>query len=400
MRRGTIYRRCAKCGRKVPKKTCSGCGYERFSWAYVVDTGHAGGKRRQQSKSGFATKAEANAALANVQVDLSKGMYVEASRVTLEEFLNDEWLPAIEGTLRPTTFDSYRELIRNHIVPALGSARLQTLTPSHLNGFYSTLGKTGRRDGTGGLSPRTVRYIHTILHRALKDAVRWNRLIRNVAELADPPKASAHRDHEYTTWAPEELRNFLSSIADHRLDAAFVVLAMTGLRRGELLGLQWDDVDLKNRSITIRRARVAVRYDWKISEPKTRSGRRLIALDKITSNALRTHRKRQLEERMQWGPGWHDNGFVFTAEDGSLFHPDHLTKLFDRLVKRAGIPRIRLHDLRHTHATLALQRGIHPKVISERLGHASIGITLDTYSHAFPALQEDAAEQIAAMVFD
>ncbi len=400
-RRGTIYRRCIKCGRKVvPKKTCESCGTDTFTWAYTVDVGDVGGKHKQKSKSGFKTKDEAVDRLAEVQTSVAKRTYVESSRQTVAGFLNDEWLPAIEGTVRSTTFDSYREAVRNYLVPTIGGERLQNLTASRLNALYSSLLKEGRMDGKGGLSPRTVRYVHTILHRALKDGVRWNRLTRNVAEFADPPRSSAHRDHEYTTWTPEELRKFFSFVSDDRLRAAFHILAMTGIRRGELLGLRWEDVDLGRKSLSIRRARVGVRTKWEISEPKTRSGRRLIALDTTTTAALRDHRKRQLEERMQWGAAWHDTGFVITAEDGSLFHPDRLTKLFDRLVQRTDVPRIRLHDLRHTHATLALQRGIHPKVISERLGHASIGITLDTYSHAIPALQEEAAEQIAAMVFD
>ena len=399
MRRGTIYRRCTKCGRKVPRKTCPGCGYDRFSWAYVVDTGHVGAKRRQQAKSGFATKAEANAALTDVQAAVARGIHVEPSKLTVADFLTNEWLPAIDATIRPTTFRSYQLHVDLHINPRLGTHRLQQLTGASLNAFYSTLLTEGRLIGPGGLAPATVRRIHATAHRAFRDAVRWGRLTRNPADQADPPKTTATGAMEMKTWSASELRSFLDAIRDHRLYPAFVVAASTGVRRGELLGLQWDDVDLGAATLSIRRALVAVGYQAQLGEPKTRRARRQLALDAHTIAVLRQHRVNQAQERLAWGPAWTNNGHVFTREDGSLIHPDGFTKLFGRLVRGSGMPRIRLHDLRHGHATLALEAGVHPKVVSERLGHASIGITLDTYSHAIPAMQEEAAERIAALIF-
>ncbi len=400
MRRGTIYRRCTKCGRKVPKKTCPGCGYDRSSWAYVVDTGHVGGKRRQQSKSGFATKAEASTALANVQVSVSQGTHVEPARVTVGQFLLERWLPAAGATVRPTTLLNYEVHVRRHVIPHIGEVRLQLLTGADLNRLYAGLTESGRVDGRGGLAATTVHHVHATIHRALRDAVRWGLLVRNPADAADPPRRSTSDVSELRTWTAKELSSFLSLTEGDRLHTAWVVLGTTGLRRGELLGLKWTDIDLDGGQLSVRRALVAVGYETRISEPKTRRGRRVVSLDQVTVSALRNHRKQQLEERMAWGPAWHDTEFVFTREDGTLNHPSRLSKQFEKLVDQSGLPRIRLHDLRHTHATLALMAGIHPKVVSERLGHANVSITLDTYSHAIPAMQADAAERIAALVFD
>jgi integrase len=201
------------------------------------------------------------------------------------------------------------------------------------------------------------------------------------------------------TWSADDLRDFLDGLHGDRLYAAWHVAASTGLRRGELLALRWDDIDLEGARLSVRRSFVSVGYEVRLSEPKTKRSRRQLALDRATVGALRDHRRRQLEERISWGPAWQDTGLVFTREDGTLIHPDRLTKSFNRHVNGSGLPRIRLHDLRHTHATLALQAGIHPKVVSERLGHATVSITLDTYSHAIPAMQQDAAERVAELVF-
>lgn len=171
------------------------------------------------------------------------------------------------------------------------------------------------------------------------------------------------------------------------------------MRRGEVLGLRWSDVDLNAARLSVQQTPVSVAYKLEFSTPKTARGRRSLALDATTVEALRTHRKRQLEERMAWGPAYEESGLVFTTENGAPIHPDRFTQMFDKHAKHAGLPRIRLHDLRHSHATLALAAGVHPKVVSERLGHATVAFTLDVYSHAVPALQEDAAERVASLIF-
>jgi integrase len=202
------------------------------------------------------------------------------------------------------------------------------------------------------------------------------------------------------TWTAEQVRQFLSRVADSPYRVAWIVLLATGIRRGELLGLRWSDLDLDAGRLQVRRSLVSVGYELHVSEPKTDRGRRSIALDASSVAALRQHRKRQLEQRVALGlgrPG--PESLVIARPDGSPVHPDRLTKLFEAATKAAGLPRIRLHDLRHTHASLALAGGVHPKVVSERLGHASIAITLDTYSHAIPQLDQAAAETVGALIF-
>jgi len=358
------------------------------TWAVVVDVGRdASGKRQQKWHSGFRTKREASEALTEILGQLARGQYVAPSKLTVGDFLEDEWLPAIRAGVRPLTFESYAGNVRNHIVSHVGEVPLQQLTPPMLNSMYAELGKT--------LSPRTVRYIHAILRRAFADAVKWNRLARNPLDSADPPSCRAGGGRTMRTWSSPELARFLDCVRDDRLFACWRFLAMTGCRRGEALGLRWRDLDLDNGRATIVQTIVGKRA---VSEAKTDRGRRMIALDRATVAALRQHREAQNEERLILGASYEDNDLVFSREDGSPIWPRSLTRSFARLVEAAGLPRIRLHDLRHTHATLALQAGIHPKVVQERLGHATISITLDVYSHAIPAMQEAAAARVAELV--
>jgi integrase len=199
-------------------------------------------------------------------------------------------------------------------------------------------------------------------------------------------------------WSARQLDDFLAHVRDDRLYAAWRGAAMTGLRRGELLGLDWDAVDLDAGRLAITRTLIEGKGAPRFSEPKTKRGRRSVALDAGTVEALREHRERQLDERLAWGAAYRDHGLVFCREDGTPIWPRTFSRFFDHHVRDAGLPKIRLHDLRHTHATLALEAGVHPKVVQERLGHATIAITLDTYSHAIPAMQEDAAAKIAALL--
>lgn len=370
------------------------------SYSVVLDIGRdmETGRRRRRWHSGFRTRREAERALTELLGRLDKGTYVEPSRQTLAEFVED-WLPAIRGTIRTSTWESYAANLRAHVLPVLGSVQLQALGPAQLNRLYADLRESGRRDGRGGLSPKTVRYCHTIVRRLLRDAVKWGKLTRNVADSADPPKQTARR-REMKTWRADELRSFLESARDNRLYPAWLVLSTTGMRRGELLGLRWQDVELEAGRLSIRQSLVASgKYEPRFEEPKTDRGRRSIPLPPEATATLRSWRAQQAQERLQWGPAWTDSGLLFTREDGTPLHPDRFSKLFGRHVRAVGLPRIRLHDLRHTFATLALCAGVPAKVVSEILGHASIAITLDVYSHAVPALQEDATARVAGLVF-
>ena len=315
--------------------------------------------------------------------------------IGLGRFLTDEWLPSVRTTIRPATYQSYEQIVRTHAIPRIGEAKLKTITPVMLNKMYGELLDRGRLDGRGGLSPKSVRNIHVVLHKALGDAVRWDKLARNPADLADPPKATRR---EIKVWAPDQLAAFLDHVREHRLYAAFRLMAMTGMRRGELLGLRWSDVDLAADRLSIQQTRLSVDYQQVISEPKTAKGRRSVALDRETASALKRHRKWQLEERMAAGDLWEETEPVFTDELGHPIHPDRFTKLFVALVEATGIERLTPHGLRHTYATLALQAKANPKVVSDRLGHADVSTTLQIYSHVTPALEQDLADIVARLV--
>jgi integrase len=386
----TLAQRCQACGKRFrverrPQEACPRCGGELL----LAD------ERRRETKGGFATRREAQAAMSKVAVSVEERTHVVSSRLTLHEYLIKEWLPAIEHTIRPTTYRSYVAHVECHILPSLGSAHLQKLSGAQINTLYAKLGRSGKRNGKP-LTAISIRHVHAVLHRSLKDAVRWNRLARNPAEAADPPKAG-RSSHELRTWSAEQLAAFLESAREDRLHPLWHTLAMTGMRRGEALGLRWEDVDLEVGRLCVRRALVPCGREVLVSEPKTARGRRVVALDAETVAVLKGQAARQLKE--QQDAEWTETNLVFTKHDGQALHPWLVSRCFRVAVKEALLPDIRLHDLRHTHATLALQAGIHPKVVSERLGHATVSITLDTYSHAIPAMQEEAAALIAGLVF-
>lgn len=250
------------------------------SWAVVVDVGRDPftGRRIRRWHSGYATKRDAERARTEVLSRLDHGTYVEPDRRALGPYLEVDWLPAMRARVRASTWDSYARNIRLHIVPALGGVALQALTPARLNEFYAALLEEGRKDGRGGLAPKTVRYLHGILRKALADAVRWNLLQRNVADQADAPSPRSGAA-EMMTWGAEELGHFLDFVGDDRLYGAWVLAATTGLRRGEVLGLRWSDVDLDSGRLAVRQTLVSVAYETKFSTPKTNRGRRSVSID-------------------------------------------------------------------------------------------------------------------------
>jgi len=234
---------------------------------------------------------------------------------------------------------------------------LQRLTPAHLTTFYRAMLDAGRRQRPGGLAPKTVRSVHGVLHAALRDAVRWGYLPRNVATAADLPKPMTPEMH---VWTPAQLRTYLEQVRGDPLYAAWMLFATTGMRRGEVAGLRWSDVDLEADRVSPRRPRVVVDYEVHVSEPKTAKGRRSLALDPATVAALRQHRTRQLEQRLAVGSRWQDSGLVFTWPDGRPIHPQRFSTWFKQHARAAGLPRIRLHDMRHSYATAALAAGVLP----------------------------------------
>jgi integrase len=300
-----------------------------------------------------------------------------------------------EGRVKPSTFHSYRQNMEIHVLPVLGSRPLQQLTVMMLNALYARLQSDG--SGHGALSAKTVRYIHTIIHKALEDAVDAGLAAKNVADRAKPPRPSRRSTREVGSWDAHELAQFLTSVRGTRLEAVWRLSAMTGMRRGEVLGLRWADVDLAAARLSVRHAVVAVAYEVIESTPKSHNAR-VIDLDPETVELLRAHQQQQTQEREEWGADYQDRDLIVAREDGSPIHPHSFSQSFARLVRRASLRTIRLHDLRHTHATLALQAGVPVKVISERLGHESPAFTLKQYAHVIPGMQATAASLVAELV--
>lgn len=394
MRTGRVFRRCTSCGAKVEAKRCSACLGDRFTWAYVVDTAPAGAPRRQRRGGGFATKAAATEAMNGLQADVAGGRFVEPSRATVSAYL-EEWLAGISGEVRGGTWRNYRDAVMNYIAPRIGDVPLQGLTRNRIRAMYQELATSGRVRGGTGLSAKSVHNVHLTLRKALADAVDGRVLVSNPADGAHRLSSSRPEMH---VWTGAQLGRFLAAVADDPRFALWRLAATTGLRRGEVLGLRWRDVDLDAGRLQVTQQRVRGADGLGYGTPKTAKGRRSVALDPATVASLRSHRARQVAERLAFGPAYQDDDLVFARADGSAHDPDGVSGTFERLARSAGVPRIRFHDLRHTHATLALSAGVHPKVVQERLGHASISMTLDTYSHAIPAMQEDAAARIAALV--
>jgi integrase len=367
---------------------------ETWTW-YLWVPDPLTGKLRQRSKGGFPTKKACQAALGDALADLRKGTFVEPSKRTVGHFLTEEWLPAVQAQgRRPGTVANYRIHVEAHVVPALGGIELQQLSPAHLNAFYLGLLRQGRRDGRA-MAPKTVRNVHNLVHRALRDAVRWGFVGRNVADAANPP---AGKSPEPSIWTPAELGAFIEHVRDDRLYAAWMLFATTGMRRSEVAGLRIVDLDLDAARVNPRMPRVLVDHQVVVSEPKTRAGRRSLALDPATLAALQDHLVVQAAERALVGPGYVDSGLLFTWPDGRPINPARFSAWFEQHISAARLPRITLHGLRHSYATAALKAGVPVKIISERLGHATVAITLDVYSHVIPGMDELAATTVAGLI--
>jgi integrase len=371
------------------------CHHDLHSQTLLAGAVLSGAALADGPDGGCIGRRKAEAALTEALERVRTGIWANPGRKSVGEYLED-WLTAVRPSLRSSTATSYDHTLRKWVIPRIGHLRLGALSSAKLSALYGELLRSGRHDGKAGLSARSVAYTHRIGTHALKDAVSWGLLTRNPAAHVDPPRVARPEMH---VWSQPEVRRFLASVADDRLYALWAILLATGLRRGEALGLRWDDVDLDRRRLSIQRAVTVVDYEIVVSEPQTTRGRRSVSIDPTTAAVLAAHRKRQLEDRLAWGPAWQDSGYVFTTEDGRVLHRQRVTQIFKRLASEAGLPPIRLHDLRHTAATLALTAGIHPKVVSERLGHATVGITLDTYSHVGEGLQEEAATRVAGLIF-
>lgn len=371
------------------------------SWCFVVDVVVVDGKRKQMFRRGFATKKGAQDELTRLLGEMKKGTFVRSTKKTVKDYFT-AWLDGLPASgRRPSTIEGYRHQIEHNVIPTLGSIELHALDALALDALYSRL--LGR-----GLSMSSVRKVHTIVGKALSDAERKGVVARNVARLATPPASAASKAPEMKFWTPPQLRTFLAGIVDHHHYPLLRLAALGGLRRAELCGLRWSDVDLDAGTVSVRQSIVVVKGKPVVGDVKTKRSRRVVDLDGPTVSALKAWRKTQLEQRMLMGAGWANTGLMFTMPTGDGWHPDTVSQAFERLVTPARKmtpedveqrpPRIRFHDLRHTHASHLLAAGVNIKVVSERLGHASVAFTLDTYAHVMPGQQAGAAAAVSALV--
>jgi integrase len=392
MRQGRLTRRCQACGRDTTAKRCT-CGSDRVAWSFTVDISRPGEPRKQVHRSGFATRAAAVEAKARIQ-DQAARDEPEPTKMTVSQWL-DQWLPSRRGQITGSTLSSYRMMARCYVVPAIGTVPLRQVTKARLRLLYTDLVEKGGRRGQG-LSQKSVHNVAVMLVKVFGDAIE-DRLLPgpNPAERAHRPRRARRDMH---VWTADQVREFLDYVEDDRHSCLWRVASSTGMRRGELLGLRWVDVDFGGNALSVQQTWIRGAEGLTFGGPKTAHGRRRIALDPVTVSALKAHKRAQASERLRAGSLWVGHDLVFPHEDGSPLDPDVVSESFKRSAIKAGLPVIRFHDIRHTHATILLLAGVHPKVVSERLGHSSVATTLDIYSHVVRGLQEDAAVRFATAI--
>ena len=339
------------------------------------------------------TREEAEKLAARLAAQLN-GRNDKVRSLTLGVYLTNTWLPGKKINLAESTWDGYRRKIERHILPAIGQLRIRRLRAHHLEALYDRM--LHPTDGSRPLAPKTVLEVHLIIRGALNDAVTRRLVNRNVALVAHSPKLRSIPKVEPQAWNAQQLQAFLQAAAGHRLFPAFWMLAATGMRRSELLGLRWDDVDFKTSRVSVNRGLVAVGYELRESRGKTSNSRRAIDLDPTTIKVMKAWRDWQRAE--QEAAGVESDGWVFTNSDGKPVHPHSISQTFERIANRAGVPRVRLHDVRHTHGTLLIKAGVPVKVVSERLGHGNPAFTIDTYQHVLPGMQAEAARTIEKLL--
>ncbi|WP_425665717.1 tyrosine-type recombinase/integrase [Sinorhizobium fredii] len=363
-------------------------------WAIVLDVPDPEtGKRRRKWHSFQGTKRQAETECARLIAELDGGNYVEPAKTTIREFFAT-WLKHEKANVSPKTHSRYEELLMKNVAPILGSITLNKLTAAKIDAAWGKLIESGRRDGKGGLSPRTVHHCRRVMLTAMDQAVKWDLLKKNPVALTRPPKVERAKMEAY---AAAQTAVLLDDLRKMRMFVPALLAALCGLRRGEILALRWRDVDLAAAVISVRQSAEQVGKEVRYKE--TKSGKaRTVALSSTVLEELKRHRLVQAEEQLKLGMRPGDDSFVVAQIDGQPLKPLSLTNEWTRVLAKTSLPRIRFHDLRHSHATQLLAAGVHPKIASERLGHSTIGITLDLYSHVMPGMQANAAEQVDAAI--
>lgn len=362
-------------------------------YSIIIDIGKdpKTGKRQQKWFSGYKTKKEAQADLARIINELEQNTFIIPSDETLKGYL-DYWIEQREHNLSPTTIYGYKSMINNHIIPSLGNIKLNELKPLHIQEYYKEKSKT--------LSQTTILHHHRMLRKALEDAKEWQLIKDNPADHVESPKPQKYKSNVLNL---DEIKQLLKALESNRLEVPITLMLFLGLRRGELLALKWADIDYKNKTITIQRNLVRGGDNGNeliIKEPKTEESIRTIPISDNILKLLKKQEIKQKEEKISLGPHYKENGFIFTTSTGDIINPASFSREFGDFIKANNLKHIRLHDLRHTNATLMLKSNIPAKIASERLGHSNISTTLDLYSHVLKDMERETSDKIDNMIFN
>ena len=368
-------------------------GKKGTTWTAYYYLGYdANGKKKYSTKRGFRTHRDAETWLAQLTTELHMGEYREPTDKTVSEFL-EEWLDYKRDFVRARSIEIYSQTIQKRIIPYIGKVKLRDLKPTHLRDLYSTLQRKQK------LSARTVAQTHHMLHDALDRALKWEIVTRNVTDAVDPPRIAKKK---FEIWTLDQVRNFLThpSVLSHRFYVMFLLALTTGMRHGELLGLRWQDIDLDNGRLSVRHNLSWVGNEYVLGPPKSESGERDIIVPSAVIAALKAHKSRQNEDRLKMHNAYVNRDLVICRINGDFVSETYLRKTFIRLTEQAGLPRIRVHDLRHTHASLLLELGAQMKVIQEQLGHSTLSTTADVYTHLSNKVKGVPADLLHTALFD
>lgn len=360
---------------------------KKNKWYFTINY-KENGKYKKMLRRGFKTKKEAEAAMIEAQNAMNKGTYVEPSKTLYADFMKS-WLKDKETTVKQSTLETYKYLVNNFIIPHLGQTELSKITPRQIQTLYNDLKSSNR------LSDENIRKIHTIINNSLNKAFKWEMIVRNPAALVEVPQVAKK---EIDVWNEEEIHRFLSFAKDSRYYAAFLLALTTGMRQGEILGLRWKDIDVENRTISVVQT-LSHKGQILSAGAKTAAGNRKISIDENTLNQLLSLKLKYKEEKMANRPIYQDYDLVIRTSIGTPVSPRNLLRSFYSIIEKAQVRKIRFHDLRHTHASLLLKQGVNPKIVAERLGHANVKITLDTYSHLLPDLQKETADEFGKIFY-